>query len=149
MSSIIIYGQNETIHVSANDITNHTSNFSYKKRSETEDCISLIDSLTGRKIYQFVDRMPSPKDGEAKLLKKLKEIKLNNIPEHIQTKIIVEFIVDSDGKIFGKRVIKNIEGTDLAEQVLKIIDDIEWTIGTCNGSQVPVIYTLPVILEFK
>jgi len=108
------------------------------------ECVSFVDTLTGMKIYSFVDSMPKPKEGELNLFEKIKGIKVKPICGEIRGSILVAFIVDIDGNLIGKRIIKNIEGTDFAEQVLTLIDDVEWIVGTCQGNLVPVIYQLPI-----
>jgi len=57
--------------------------------------------------------------------------------------------VESDGQLSGKRILQNIEGTDLAKQVLEFAGRVKWIPGKCNGKPVPVIYKLPVNLEFR
>lgn len=131
------------------DTSKTLANFPFKKSVEFDQCISFIDTLTGKRIYKFVDSMPKPKDGDLNLFEKFKDLKIKPNSGQTQTKILVAFIIDKDGKLTGKRIIENIEGTDIAEQVLTLIDEVEWIIGTCKGEPVPVIYLLPVKIQLK
>lgn len=92
--------------------------------------------------------MPTPEGGELKLYEEIKKLKYPSCMT-LDSKILVAFIVDTSGHVIGKRIIKDIEGTDLSDQVLTLIDNVNWIIGTCKGRPVPVMYQLPVILCFK
>ena len=59
-------------------------------------------------------------------------------------KIFVGFIVDENGKIVGQRIIRNIEKTKVAEQILNIITDTIWSLGYCNKKAVPVMMVIPI-----
>lgn len=114
-------------------------------------CYSKLDTLTQQQVYRSVDKMPEVKGGFQELSNEVyKTIKWPpNEDKPLDTKIIVAFVVQENGQISGKRVIKNIAGTNFADQLLKIIGELKWSPGTCNGKAVPTLYLFPMILEFK
>ena len=118
-------------------------------QNTSADCVYEVDTLTGETVYTSVDSMPSPLKGNKELMNELKDLQYTTDPVSWETKIYVAFIINENGELTGKRILKNIDGTDLAEQVLTLVDNVEWKPGKCNGSPVPVLYKLPVILELK
>ena len=95
--------------------------------------------------------MPSVDGGMQQLFqvmaKRIKYPKNDNYP--IESKVFVAFVVTELGDITGQRIVKNIEGTDLAEQLLEVVSEFKWLPGTCNGKQVPTILILPMIIDVK
>ena len=65
------------------------------------------------------------------------------------TKVIVAFIIDKDGEVTGERIIRDIEGSNYASQLLTAVKNIRWAPGTCNGKNVATLQVLPMIIEFK
>ncbi len=63
------------------------------------------------------------------------------------SKVFVAFVVDANGQIIGKRVLRNITGTNIAEQILRIIGDMKWIPGTCNEKAVSTLMILPMIVH--
>jgi hypothetical protein len=112
-------------------------------QSDTIDCDSKIDTLTGLEIYTYVDSEPTPKRGEKELYNEFRKIE---VPTCMNSygRLIIAFIVDTEGKIEGKRVLIDVEGTDYAEQVLKLIDNIEWLPGICDDIAVPALRMVSV-----
>jgi hypothetical protein len=116
-----------------------------KKIIENDDCIALFDTLTNLTVFSIVDRMPEPTEGEQSLYEKIAKIKIKpTIREPLTGKIIVAFIVTTNADLIGKRVVQDINGTDYSNQILKIIDEVDWTVGYCKETPVPVLYHLPV-----
>ena len=62
-------------------------------------------------------------------------------------KVYVAFVVQTDGKLVGQRIIKNVKGTDLAEQFLNILGDFKWEPGICNGKAISTIETYPMYID--
>ncbi|MNR59339.1 Gram-negative bacterial tonB protein [compost metagenome] len=60
----------------------------------------------------------------------------------LQSRVTIGFIVNSDGRIIGQRVIKNIDGSTIAKQMLVAISKIKWKPGYCNKNPVPVYLTI-------
>lgn len=116
---------------------------------ETTNCLSIIDTLTGRQIYTFVDNMPAPEKGELILFEELKKLKYPHEYLTMESNMLAAFIVNTDGQLTGKRIINDCSGKYISNQILTLIDNIKWTTGTCNGIPVPVIYLLPVRVCLK
>ncbi len=125
----------------------------FGQKSDLRVCREQIDTLTKQKIFSTVDSLPKVKGGTEELYKKIsKQIRFPHFQSDSDAssiKIIVAFIVNIDGKITGKRTIKNNQGNIVADQLLNIIDDFKWTPGICNNKEVPTLYILPVIMCIK
>jgi hypothetical protein len=82
-------------------------------------------------------------------MKEIRKLKASNtsIRNDPSGRVIVAFIVEVDGTLKGKRVMKNIRGTDLGEQLLQLIDNVNWIPGKCHGQVVPTMQTFPVLLH--
>jgi len=104
-------------------------------QSDTTDCDSQIDTLTGLEFYKYVDSEPTPKEGEKALFNEFRKIKVPTCMS-IHGRLFIAFIVDAEGNVKGKRVLRDLEETDYAEQIFKLIDNIEWVPGICNGATV-------------
>lgn len=62
------------------------------------------------------------------------------------SKILVAFIVNSDGTISGARIITD-KTIKAGQQVLDITKSFKWTAGRCGNKNVATIYTIPLILD--
>jgi len=113
------------------------------------DCTSEIDTLTGLTVYTYPDSIPTPKGGEKLLVKELTKLDSPLRCSTIYGKIFVAFIVDTEGNINGKRVLRDIEETDFADQVFKLVEQLEWMPGTCQGEKVPTVRILGVRIDFQ
>lgn len=117
-------------------------------KADTVTCYTKLDTLTQQLIYTRVDTMPDVKGGSHVLYKEIsKRIKYPVDKLSFDSKVIIAFLVMEDGRILGKRIINDIDGTDLASQLFNIVDDLEWRPGTCNGMYVPALYYLPLIVH--
>lgn len=121
-------------------------------QNEVNKCQSEVDSLTKIKVYSRVDQMPGVKGGMPALFKEVgKRIqypkKINEMG--IETKVFVAFVIMDDGTVTGTRILKEIEGADLADQLLNIIIELKWQPGLCDGKPVPTIMRLPMIIDVK
>lgn len=129
-----------------------TPSSTFAQKSETDACVSQLDSLAKEIVYKTVEQMPTVNEGIQQIFKEVsKRIKylstFDNYP--IESKIFVAFVVTNEGGITGQRIIKNINGTDFAEQLLEILSEFKWQPGICNGNSVPTIMVLPMIVDFK
>lgn len=111
-------------------------------------CSSQADSLTGRTVYLLTDQMPEVVGGEETLIRELRQIRY---PDQgcYGGKVIIAFIVDTDGKATGKRIIKDPSGDKFGSQMLDRLDHITWIPGSCQGIPVPVLYHVPVIIDVR
>jgi len=124
----------------------------FGQKETNNSCISRVDTLTNLEVFPTVDKFPTVDGGMEALYKEVsKRIKYPNTHKQdpIESKVLVAFIVNVDGQINGKRIIKNITGSDLAEQLLDIVDDVKWEPGFCNGKAVRTLLVLPMIIDIK
>lgn len=120
-------------------------------QAHTPSCIMEVDTLTNLEYVITPDKVPTVEGGMQALYKEIsKRIKYPHTSEYpIDSKVVVAFIVDADGKIKGTRVIKNIRVTNLGAQLLDIIDDLNWTPGYCDGNPVATLHVIPLIIDVK
>jgi len=111
-------------------------------------CTSTIDTLTNNEVFIIADKMPEVEGGKMVLLKELANIKYPNQGCY-SGKVWVSFIVTSKGNIIGKRISRDPSGGKIGNQVLKLIDNIKWTPGSCQGKNISILYSLPVIIDLK
>ena len=117
-----------------------------------EACIPGVDSLTNEEVYKITDVPAQINGGMSALFKEAtKRIKYSSSLERypIESKVIVAFIVTEIGSVTGQRIVRNIDGTDIGEQLLRIVQEFKWQPAICNGNPVKSILTLPMILDFN
>ncbi|MCB9334804.1 MAG: hypothetical protein H6586_01530 [Flavobacteriales bacterium] len=118
-------------------------------QTDNDGCPSIIDTLTHNKVFTFVDKMPEVDGGMEVLFKELfTNIKSQN-KDCYSSKFIVAFIVNPDGKLTGKRIVRDQCGDVIANQILEIIDNVKWISGSCDDKNVSVLFTLPVTIDFR
>jgi hypothetical protein len=118
--------------------------------------ISASDSsqLTDyEEAFAVVDEMPEFPGGINEMNKfirsNLNYSKFSKIPENAVTKIMVQFIIDKDGSIKNPKVIKGINA-ETDKEALRVVNLMpKWKPGKLNGNKVPVIYNLPIQLDYK
>lgn len=122
-------------------------------QTDSTDCVFRVHTLTGKKVYSIVDKMPEPVGGQKVLLKKLgQEVKLGQISEEKLTgeMTVVSFVVGVKGEIFDKKVEReDFRNKDIPEQMFAVIESLTWIPGSCNGYIVPVKYVLPLRICLK
>jgi hypothetical protein len=122
-------------------------------QTDLTDCVFRIDTVTGKKVYTTVDKMPEPVGGQKVLLKKLgQEVRLGQISEEMLTgeMTVVSFVVGEKGEIIEKKVEReDFRNRDIPEQIFAVIESLTWIPGTCNGYIVPVKYILPLRICLK
>ncbi len=119
---------------------------------DSKKCNSKIDSLTNIEVYTLVDKMPEVIGGEELLLKEIHDnIKYNlDCDDYNGGKVVVGFIVNVDGSLIGKRIIREPSScAEFGKQILSILDNIKWKPGYCKGKNVPVFISLPTIISVK
>jgi hypothetical protein len=120
-------------------------------KSKDTICSSRIDTLTSKEIYWPVEKLPTIEGGLQTISKEIsKRIKYPHIDKYpIETKVMVAFVVTEEGQLMGKRIIKDIAETNLADQLLDILDDFKWEPGECNGKVVSTYFVFPLIIDLK
>jgi periplasmic protein TonB len=104
------------------------------------------------KPFLIVEQMPVFPGGTEDLMKYLK----NNIqyPQMaretgIQGKVIVQFVVNKDGRISGVKVLRGIGG-GCDEEAIRVVKSMPvWNPGKQNGVTVPVYFQLPIAFTLK
>ena len=110
----------------------------------------IFDSLSN--AYISVEQMPMFPVGEKALMDFIKE----NLkyPEQaqklgIQGFVIVQFLIDTTGKIINPKVVRGIGG-GCDEEAIRIVKLMPaWTPGYHNGEPVPVKFSLPIRFKFS
>lgn len=111
------------------------------------NCSVFKDTLTHKIIYKQADTIPEPEGGIQAL--SLAIARKLRAPVDFSGRIIVAFIVEANGTIDGKRVIKDESGKEevFGKQILNLINNVKWKPALCNGKAVPFLYSLPSSLN--
>jgi periplasmic protein TonB len=114
----------------------------------------IVDStkISETKVFQFVEVMPVFPGGESamgdyigKHLKYPNKARRNNI----QGKVIIRFIVQSDGTVSDVMVLRDI-GYGCGQAALDVVRTMpRWEPGTQNNKAVSVQFTLPIQFSLK
>lgn len=112
-------------------------------------CKSQFDTLTNQTVYLMVDKLPEFPGG----LDSLKRFVADNMQwpndgqDDFQGTVYVSVIVEPDGNLTNKSILRGIY--NLADnEAIRIIDKMpKWRPGKCNGQIVPVKYCIPI--KFK
>lgn len=98
-------------------------------------------------IFMVVEKMPEFPGGMAELMKFLqKNIKYPSISQEngVQGRVIVQFVVNSDGSIVDPVVMKSVDPY-LDKEALRVVKSMpKWNPGEQRGKPVRVKFTLPV-----
>jgi protein TonB len=125
-------------------------NGSAQSEIKEEPCVILLDSFGNGGNYSNVDSMPHFPGGQEAMMKFITTHL--QIPEDFiswNSKVITQFVVDTNGYLTDKKIIKGLND-DLNKAVLDVLDKMPpWVPGKCHGRLVPVVFTLPVIIELQ
>ena len=103
-------------------------------------------------IFQVVEERPQFPGGDAELMKYLqKNIKYPTICQEqgIQGRVIVQFVVNTDGSIVDPQVIKPVN-PHLDKEALRVISTMpKWSPGKQRGKAVRVRFTVPVTFRLS
>jgi protein TonB len=101
-------------------------------------------------IYRSAEQMPRFPGGEAALMKYIQtHIKYppTAAKNHVQGRVIVQFIVEKDGSVDAVKVVRSVD-KDLNKEAIRVCKTLpKFTPGRQNGKIVPVWYTLPVTFQ--
>lgn len=115
-----------------------------------EPCVILLDSFGNGGHYFIVDSMPHFPGGN-ELMNKfiLENLKIPEDFIHWNSKVITQFVVDTNGRLTDITIVKGLN-EDLNNAVIAVLDKMPpWVPGKCKGESVPVVFTLPVIIELQ
>ena len=104
-------------------------------------------STDPNRVYSVVEKLPHFKGGNPKLWKYLEQnIKYPaaDRENNIQGKVVVQFVVERDGRITGIKTVRT-PTEDMAKEAVRVISQSpKWTPGMQNGKAVRSAYILPV-----
>jgi TonB family protein len=113
---------------------------------------NIDDILIPTDIYIYVDVMPQFPGGDAAMLKYLRSnirYQAQALDSNIKEKVVVEFVVDTDGSLINVKVINN-GGYGLSEEAIRVVRSMpKWIPGKQNGKKVRVSYKLPIKFTLK
>jgi TonB family protein len=103
-------------------------------------------------VYTYVEQMPTFPAGQEAMMQYLssnirypKDAQENNI----QGRVVVQFVVNEDGKIRDVKVLRGVGG-GLDQEAMRVVKEMpNWIPGKQNGKPVAVQYTLPVQFQLK
>lgn len=132
-----------------------------KKRPSVEQVVPVRVRYTSCRIekedpeeavYDIVDNMPDFPGGQAALMKYLaKNIKYPPLAQErdIQGRVIVQFIVNKNGKVSDARVVRGVD-RHLNIEAVRVINSMpDWKPGIQHGKPVRVRLTIPVIFRLR
>ncbi|MFV0546566.1 MAG: TonB family protein [Bacteroides sp.] len=99
-------------------------------------------------VFEVVEEMPIYPGGQNELMKYLAEnIKYpaTAVEKNIEGRVIVQFIVESDGHISNPKIVRSIAPSLDAEAIRVVNAMPKWTPGKQRGKNVAVRYTLPIM----
>ena len=115
-----------------------TSNYQTNSFCKTEK-----DSLTKKIVYISADKEAKNEGGQFALMRQYENSTLDSIPQDFDTKFIVAFVVETDGRITGERIVKDKTGS-VGQKMLQIAKSFKWTPAECDGKKVPMLVKLPL-----
>lgn len=106
--------------------------------------VALAQDVT---VYRSVEQMPQFPGGEAALMKYIQSHLQYPEGTDVEGKVVVQFVVHSDGSIGEVKIVRSVE-TALDNEAVRVIKSLpKFTPGRQNGKAVAVWYTLPVTFK--
>ena len=119
-----------------------------QKQARSFACAGFQDTILHKFVYKTTDVSPKPIGGNEAVSNVIN--KYFKYPEgDYQGKVLVAFVIETNGKIDGKRIIYDPSGNDrlFSKQLLTILDKVKWQPGLCNGEKVPCLYIFPMNVD--
>lgn len=114
--------------------------------------VEVVDEPEEEEIFEVVENMPEFPGGPAEMMKFLSNnIRYPTIAQEngIQGRVIVQFVVNSDGTIVDATVVRSVDPF-LDKEALRVINSMpKWKPGMQRGKAVRVKYTLPVMFRLQ
>jgi TonB family protein len=105
-----------------------------------------------KKVYTVVEEMPQFPGGDSELLKFINtsiKYPLEAQTKKIEGRVIVQFVVNEDGRISDEQVTKTV-APSLDAEALRVLRQMpRWTPGKQGGKAVAVAYTVPITFRLK
>jgi len=100
-----------------------------------------------KQIFQVVEKMPQYPGGEAALMKYISETvkyPASAAEKNIQGRVIVRFVVNTDGKIEQTEVMRSVDPA-IDKEAVRVVNAMpQWVAGEQGGKKVSVYFTLPI-----
>ncbi|MBR3452621.1 MAG: TonB family protein [Muribaculaceae bacterium] len=118
--------------------------------AEDDDEADVRDDAYRVDVYRSAEQMPHFPGGEAALMKYIQthiQYPPTAAKNHVQGRVIVQFIVWEDGSVDAVKVVRSVD-KDLDKEAIRVCKTLpKFTPGRQNGKIVPVWYTLPVTFQ--
>jgi hypothetical protein len=125
-------------------------------KGQQDNNFAKYDSLTQQSVYLFVEKMPDYKGGDRAFMADFGKLFhydfAKNAQEPIQTKLRVQFVIDTEGNLIGARVCDKQanELTDFEKAGLKALNLMQsWQSGEHNGKLVNVLITKIIHVDYQ
>jgi len=115
----------------------------FLRHNNLTHCRTERDRLTKQIIYSTVDKEPENEGGQVALLREFNRIISDSLPDDLDTRFIIAFVVDPNGHISGERIIRDKIG-NVGQQMIKIVKSFKWAPAECNGRKVSMLVKLPL-----
>ena len=114
--------------------------------------VEVVEEPVEEEIFEVVEEMPEFPGGPAEMMKYLNNnIRYPTIAQEngIEGRVIVQFVVNSDGTIVDANVVRSVDPF-LDKEALRVINSMpKWKPGKQRGKSVRVKYTLPVMFRLQ
>ncbi len=114
--------------------------------------VEVVEEPKEEEIFEVVEEMPEFPGGPAEMMKFLSNsIRYPTIAQEngTQGRVIVQFVVNSDGSIVDAVVVRSVDPF-LDKEALRVINSMpKWKAGKQRGKAVRVKYTLPVMFRLQ
>ena len=114
--------------------------------------VEVVEEPVEEEIFEVVEEMPEFPGGPAAMMKYLNNnIRYPTIAQEngIEGRVIVQFVVNSDGTIVDANVVRSVDPF-LDKEALRVINSMpKWKPGKQRGKSVRVKYTLPVMFRLQ
>ena len=117
-----------------------------------QDVVPQTQDEPQKPVYSHVEVMPSFPDGEIALMQFL----MNNLhypviaqQEKIEGRVIVRFVVGSDGTIGDVEIMRSLHPA-CDEEAIRVVEKMpQWEPGRQNGEAVSVYFVLPIVFKLQ
>lgn len=118
----------------------------------TVNAQKTIVSQRNQEVFDVVEQMPEYPGGMQALFQYMADnlkYPKDAVKQQVEGRVLVQFIVETDGSISNTEVIKRVFPS-LDEEAIRVISAMpKWTPGKQNGKIVRVKYTIPVSFHLK
>ncbi len=109
-------------------------------------------SLDGEKVFAVVEKMPQFPGGDSQLMSFISSNLRYPVQAQrsgIQGRVLVQFVVDKDGKVKNAKVLRSIN-FDMDEEALRVVGLMpKWIPGEQKGEKVAVSYVIPINFKLR